>query len=222
MVLDHSERFPLTGLVSLSARSLTHSWSLTLPEVALSLLKKLKWLHHLSGLWTILHLCWKQVDNCHRPSVAWPHIPCMLKTSHSRGILIFAVGLLPISHAHSLRPLKRHTDTCCGIATYIAHPLTTPTQEAFWYLPWDCYLYRTPTHYAHSRDILILAVELLLALSLAHFTPHSRGNTVSCVDALSIFTLVVTVSYSGHKPTHVHSRDKTVNCREPLTLIYYL
>ena len=41
-----------------------------------------------------------------------------------------------ISRSHS----KRNTDTCCGIATYIACPLIVPTQEAYWYLPWDCYL----------------------------------------------------------------------------------
>ena len=134
-----------------------------------------------------------------------------------------AVGLRSITRIHSLCPLKRHPDTCRGIATYIICPLTMPTHEAYWYLPWDCYLYCMPTHYTHSRGILILAMELLLALSLAHSTPHSRGNTVSCMDALSILTLVVTVNYySGHKPTHVHSRDNSVNCHESLTLTNYL
>ena len=118
--------------------SLSHTWAVTLPEVTPSLLKKLKWPYHLSWLWTTLHLWWKQLDNCHGLSVAWPHIPCVVKTSYSRGILIFAVGLLPISRFHSLRPLKRHSDICCGIATYVTSPLTMPTQEAFWYLPWDC------------------------------------------------------------------------------------
>ena len=152
--------------------------------------------------------------------------------AHSRGILILPVGPLPISRIHSLCPLKRHFDTCRGTSTYIANPFIVPTQEEFWYLPWDYYLYRESIHYAHSRGILelllilslahstshsrgilILAVELLLALSLAHSTPHSRGNTGSCVDALSIFTLVVTVNHSCHKPTRVHSRDNSVNCR---------
>ena len=42
------------------------------------------------------------------------------------------------------------------------------------------------------------------------------------MEALSIFTLVVTVSYSGHKPTRVHSRDNSVNCRKLLTIINYI
>ena len=123
-------------------------------------------------------LCCKQTDTCHRISDAWLHTSCVLKRSHSRGILllalgyrdptqkaywyllwdrytshtsihcthsrgilIFAVGLLPISLVHSLCPLKRHTDICCGTATYIASPFIVPTQEAYWYLLWDCCLY---------------------------------------------------------------------------------
>ena len=102
--------------------------------------------------------------------------------SHSRVILILAVGLLPIVHVHSLFPLKRrHSD-----------------------LSWDCYLLCASIHCSHSRGILILAMELLLILSLAHSTSPSRGNTVICVKALSIFTLVVTVNYSGHKPPRFH------------------
>ena len=97
-----------------------------------------------------------------------------------------------------------------------------PTQEAFWYLPSDCDLQRESIHHAHSRGILNLAMELILILSLAHSTSHSRGSTVSCVKDLSIFTLVVIVNYWGHKPTHVCSRDNSVNCHEPLTLINYL
>ena len=188
MVFDHSERFPLTGLLSLSAilpttwegpsgctigvacsSSLSHTWAVILSEVASSLLKKLKWPHHLSGLWTTLHLCWKQLDNCHGSSVAWPHIPCVLKTSHSRGILIFAMGLLPISRVHSLRVLKRHSDIYRGIATYIASPLTTPTQEAFWYLPWD-----------HSPFCCKLQ---------AHSMPHSLYEC--CLAALSFIVWVL-------------------------------
>ena len=147
-ILDHSERFPLTGLVNLSAilpitwegpsgcsivvaccSSLSHTWAVTLPEVAPSLLKKAP--HHLSGVWTTLHPWWKQVGNWHGSSVAWPHITCVLKTSHSRGILIFAVGLLPISQVHSLSPLKRHSDNCCGTIHPSAanfRPTRRPTQ----------------------------------------------------------------------------------------------
>ena len=72
-------------------------------------------------------------------------------------------------------PHKRHTDTCRGIATYIAHPLLVPTHEAYWYLPWDCYLSHAHSlcplkrhtdtcpgiSRSHSRGILILAVGLL-------------------------------------------------------------
>ena len=49
-------------------------WLETLLEVVPSQSGKLKWLHHLSGLWSPL-LCYKQIDNCHRTSVAWPHFP---------------------------------------------------------------------------------------------------------------------------------------------------
>ena len=43
-------------------------------EVVPSLSEKLKWLHHLSGLWSPLLSC-KQIDNCHRTSAVWPHFP---------------------------------------------------------------------------------------------------------------------------------------------------
>ena len=183
MILDDSDRFPLTGLVSLSAilpitwegpsgcsigmarcSCLSHTWVVTLPEVPRSLLKKLQWPHHLSWLWTTLscvasrlipatgqalpgctsHACWRDPTR-----EAFWYLPrdCDLSgesilCTHSRGILIFAVGLLPISLVHSLCPLKRHTDICCGIATYNASPFIVPTEEAYWYLLWDCYLYR--------------------------------------------------------------------------------
>ena len=61
-------------------------------EVVPSLLQKLKWLHHLSGLWYPLLWC-KQIDNCHRTSIAWPHFPI-----HTEEI-----------------PLTWQTDNCCGI-----------------------------------------------------------------------------------------------------------
>ena len=66
----------------------------TLLEVAPSLSEKLKWLHHLSGLWSPL-LCCKQIDNCHKISVAWPHfpmsaeeIPLAWQTDNCRGICV--------------------------------------------------------------------------------------------------------------------------------------
>ena len=86
-------------------------------------------------------------------------------------------------------------DRCLYI--YICIHSLHPTQEAFWYLPWDS----------------------CLVFSLTHSSPHSKSNTVSCVEALSLFTLVVTVNYSGLKPTRVHSRVNSVNCHEPFTLI---
>ena len=85
--------------------------------------------------------------------------------AHSRSILMFAVGLLLTLHDHSLCPLKRHTDSCRGIAAHIARPLVAPTQEAYWYLPQYCYW----------------------SFLQAHSTPHSSGTSVSCVDFLSNF-----------------------------------
>ena len=78
-------RLPLTfawGLLGACHRdgSLAVLWLLrlerleNLPEDVLSLLKNLKWLHHLSGLWSPL-LCCKQIDNCHKTSAAWPYFP---------------------------------------------------------------------------------------------------------------------------------------------------
>ena len=64
------------------------------------------------------HLCCEQTDTCHRSSVARPHILCVLKTSHSRGILIIAVELpLVLSLAHSaphsrgntVKPTRAHS-----------------------------------------------------------------------------------------------------------------
>ena len=101
-------------------------------------------------------LCCKQTGTCHRLSVAWPHIPWMLSRSHSRGIQILAIGLLPILYAHSLCPLKRHTDTHRGIAAYL-----------------------TPTHCAHSRGILILAVALL-PISHPHSSRPLKRHTDTC------------------------------------------
>ena len=64
----------------------------TLLEVVPFLSEKLKWLHHLSRLWSPLPCC-KQIDNCHGISVAWPHfpmcaeeIPLAWQTDHCRGI----------------------------------------------------------------------------------------------------------------------------------------
>ena len=150
--------------------------------------------------------------------------------------------------AHPMRaedfPLKRHTDTCRGIATYITIPFIVPTQEAYRYLPWDCYLYHNSIHCAHWRGILILAMGLLPISRFHSLCPLKRHTDTCCGNAAGslssplctplmrqhyqlhgcplFFTLVVTVNYSGHKPTHVHSRDNSVNCHEPLTLINYL
>ena len=82
-------------------------------------------------------LCCKQTDTCHMLSVAWPHIPCVLKRSHSRGILIFALGY------------RHHT------------------QETYGYLPWDCCLIRTSIHCSHSRGILILVGTCCISTALS-------------------------------------------------------
>ena len=161
MVLDHSERFPLTGLLSLSAilpttwegpsgcsigaaccRSLTHSWALTLLEVAPSLLEKLKWLHHLNGLWTtllpVLKAGWK-LPQAKR---------CLARTSH----------------ACSSRQLKRQADNCRG--TSLAH----------------CYLYCVSINYAHSRGKLIIAVGPLTSpLQVLKPTRHPTQETTLLV-----------------------------------------
>ena len=58
-------------------------------------------------------------------------IPLKRHTDTCRGIAIY--------NAHPFKcQLKRHSDTCRGIATYITIPFTIPTQEAFWHLPWNC------------------------------------------------------------------------------------
>ena len=56
----------------------------------------------------------------------------------------------------------------------------------------------------------MLAVVLPMAPSLAHSTPHSIGFTGSYMDAISSFTPVAIVTYSGHKPTRANSRDDAV------------
>ena len=71
-------------------------------EVAPSLSEKLKWPHHLSGLWYPL-LCCKQIDNCHKISVAWPHFPMRAEEI----------------------PLAWQTDNCCGICITLYSPLYT-------------------------------------------------------------------------------------------------
>ena len=131
--------------------------------------------------------------------------------SHSRGILIFAVGPLPIRTFIHCFPLKRHSDICCGTAAHTYLHSLHPTQEAFWYLPWDSYLYARPFTASHSRGILIFAMGPLLICtfihciplkrhsdifhgtatlySLTHSSPHSRSNAVSCVEALSFSLL---------------------------------
>ena len=129
--------------------------------------------------------------------------------ANSRGILILAVGLLPISHAHSLCPIKRHTDTCHGIATCIARLLLVPTQEAYWYLTWDCYLSHahslcplkrhTDTCHgiaAHISHPLVAPTQeaywylpwyCYRSFLQAHSMPHSGDTAVSCIDFLSNF-----------------------------------
>ena len=166
--------------------SLSHTWAVTLPEVAPSLLKNLKWPHNLSGIWTTLSYAASRLRPATgqalpgRTSLVCRRVPTQdafwylprncdllgeaVHCAHSRGILIFAVGLLPISIVHSLCPLKRHTDICCGIATYIASPCTVPTQETYWYLLWYCYWF----------------------FLQAHSMLHSSGTCVSCVDFLSL------------------------------------
>ena len=157
----------------------------------------------------------------------------MLRRSHSRVILILAVRLLPKLHTHSLSPLKRDTDNCRGIAAHIARPLVVPTQEAYWYLPWDCYLHCMPTRCAHSRGILILAVRLQPTLHAHSLRPLKRHTDTCCgtatgpfsrptlrptqVAPLSVawnfsqtFPFVVIVTCSGLKPTCAHSRDNAV------------
>ena len=113
----------------------------------------------------------------------------------------------PFKHclaAHPMRakeipPLKRHADTCHTISTYIAHPLVVPTQEAHWYLPWDCYISHAHSR-SHSRGILILALEYRDPTQEAYWylpwdcylycTPthcaHSRGILILAMGLLPI------------------------------------
>ena len=77
----------------------------TLLEVAPSLSEKLKWLHHLSGLWSPL-LCCKQIDSCHKIGIAWPHFPMLAEeiplawqTDNCH------MGFVSLSKAHSIRIL---------------------------------------------------------------------------------------------------------------------
>ena len=150
--------------------SLSHTWAVTLPEVAPSLLKKISsslttWVGSLQ-LSPVLQADWylPQIKHClaahpmraekiplKRHSYTCPGIP----RSHSKGILILAVGLLPI-----------------------ARPLIVPTQEAYWYLRWDCFLYRAPTHCAHSRGILIRAVGLLPESHAHSLCPLKRHTDI--------------------------------------------
>ena len=216
MLPDHSEMFPLTGLVSLSA-ILSITWEG--PSGCSIGVARCSSVSHLSS-----DSAWGCSIPVKKAQVASP----LEWTLDNSPPVLQAGWQLPLVKrclvAHPMRaediPLKRHFDTCRGIATYIVNPFTTPTQEAF---AVELLLILSLAHStSHSRGILIHTVELLLALSLAHSMPHSRGNTVSYVDALLIFTLVVTVNYSGNKPTLVHWRDNSVNCCEPLTLINYV
>ena len=109
-----------------------------------------------------------------------------------------------LSHAHSLCPLKRHTDSCPGISRShsrgililavgllpITRPLIVPTQMTYWYLLFDCYLSHTYSlcplkrhtdtcpgpgiSRSHSRGILILAVRLLLKSHTHSLCPLKR------------------------------------------------
>ena len=106
--------------------------------------------------------------------------------------------------AHPMRaediPLKRHSDICRGTTAYAYVHSLYPTQEAFWYLPWNCYL-------IHS-----LSDPLIAPLKRQHC--QLRGGPL-------ILAPVVTISYPGHKPTRAHLLDSTVNCHGPFTLIIH-
>ena len=69
-------------------------------EVVPSLLQKLKWLHHLSGLWSPL-LCCKKTDNCHRSNVAWLQSPTCAEEIQLLDILTLVVWFSTLSKAHS-------------------------------------------------------------------------------------------------------------------------
>ena len=46
--------------------------------------------------------CWKQIDNCHGISAAWPYFPNVLKRFHLRDKLIIVVEFALLSKAHSI------------------------------------------------------------------------------------------------------------------------
>ena len=198
--------------------SLSHTWAVTLPEVAPSLLKKLKWPHHLSELWTTLSCAASRwyLPQVKRRLAAHPmraeEIPLKRHSDTCPGI----------SRSHS-----RHTDICCGIAMHYMHPFIVPTQEAYWYLPWYCYWFFL---HAHLRGVLILAVGLLpishahslhsrgililvtgfLSISHANCMPHSSGTFVSCVEFLSNFRSCSHCHLFRPKAHSCHSRYSTV------------
>ena len=111
-------------------RSLTHSWSLTLPEVALSLSESSSGFTTWVGSGQLSCLCWKQIDNCHRPSVASHAHPMRARRTHSRG----------------------NTDICCGTSLAYCYLMCVhslcPLKIQHWYLLWDhsplCYKYSSP------------------------------------------------------------------------------
>ena len=136
---------------SVSHLSSDSAWGCSIPVKKAQVASPLEWALDNSLL------CCQQTDTCHRLSDAWPHIPCMLKRCHSRGILILSLGYWD--------PTQRHTDICRWIATHCMHPFIVPTQEAYWYLPWYCYWF----------------------FLQAHSMPHSSSTFVSCVDFLLNF-----------------------------------
>ena len=167
MILYHSEMFPLTGLLSRSAilpitweglsgcsigeaRCSGSAWGCSIQFKKAQVASPLEWA--LDNSPPVLQAGWQlpQVKRC--------------------------------LAAHPMRaediPLKRHSDTCRGISTYIATSCTMPTQEAFWYLPWDCYLYRYFVHYAYSRGILIFAVGLLPKSPVHSLRPLKRYSYI--------------------------------------------
>ena len=182
---------------SVSHLSSDSAWGCSIPFKKTEVASPLEWALDNSLL------CYKQTDTCHRISDGWWQIPCVLKRSHSWGILTLALGY------------------------------RDPTQQAYWYLPWDCYSLHASTQCAHSRGILILAVGLLPILhahsvcplkrhtdtcrgistgSFSRPTLHSTQVALSSVAWIftHTFTLVVIVTCSSLKPTHAHSRDNTI------------
>ena len=138
--------------------------------------EKLKWPHHLSVPWTTLHLCWKQVDNCHRLSVASHAHPMRARGAHSRGITDNCRGTslahCCLARVHSLRPLKRHC----------------------WYLPW----HHSPLYCKESSPLVtplkrqycsLCGVPLILFLYLL-------GQSVHLCSTYMIILLVVVERFS--------------------------